>query len=125
MDWQVGNFALCITPGSKLENRVVMVISKPLEHPDKPDVVYWVHPGFPDGGNWGWGAEKRHLRPVPDWIEPIEWERFHRTVEEEFYEIADLTPYDDSTGKVRAHGHCCVTEKFSVFVSMALLLASG
>lgn len=64
------------------------VISKPLEHPDRPDLVYWVHPGFPDGDNRGWGAEKRHLRTVPDWIEPIEWERFHRTMKEEFYEIA-------------------------------------
>lgn len=75
MDWQIGDFALCITPGSKLEDRVVMVMSRPLNHPDKPDVVYRVHPGFPDGDNMGWGAEKRHLRSVPDWIEPIEWER--------------------------------------------------
>ena len=75
VDWQIGDFALCVTPGSKLENRVVMVISKPLEHPDKPDVVYWVHPGWAGEDNWGWGAEKRHLRPVPEWIEPIEWER--------------------------------------------------
>ena len=74
VDWQIGDFALCVTPGSKLENRVVMVVSKPLEHPGKPDVVYWVHPGFSDGDNWGWGAEKRHLRPVPDWIRPIDWE---------------------------------------------------
>ena len=50
-----------------------MVVSKPLDHPGKPEVVYWVHPWFPDGDNWGWGAEKRHLRLVPSWIEPIEW----------------------------------------------------
>ena len=75
MDWQIGNFAICITPGSKLENRVVMVVSKPLVDPSKEDVVYRVHPGFPDENNWGWGAEKRHLRRLPDWIEPIEWER--------------------------------------------------
>jgi hypothetical protein len=75
VDWQIGDFALCVTPGSKLQNRVVMVISKPLVDLSKEDVVFWVHPGFADGNNWGWGAEKRHLCPVPDWIEPIEWER--------------------------------------------------
>jgi len=51
-----------------------MVISKPLVDPSKEDVVYLVHPGVSDGDNWGWGPEKRHLRPVPDWIEPIEWD---------------------------------------------------
>jgi len=74
VDWQIGDFAICITPGSKLENRVVMVISRPLVDPSKADVVYWVHAGFPNGDSWGWGAERRHLRPVPDWIDPIEWE---------------------------------------------------
>jgi hypothetical protein len=29
VNWQIGDFALCITPGSKLENRVVMIVSKP------------------------------------------------------------------------------------------------
>jgi len=75
MSWEIGDFAICITPGSKLENRVVMVVSRPLVDPSKEDVVYWVHPGFPDEDNWGWGAEKRYLHPVPDWIEPIEWDR--------------------------------------------------
>lgn len=75
MDWQIGDFALCVTPGSQLENRVVMVASKPLVDPSKEDVVYRIHPGFHDGDNGGWGAERRHLRPLPDWIEPIEWER--------------------------------------------------
>jgi hypothetical protein len=35
VDWQFGDLALCVTPGSKLENRVVMVISKPLVDPSK------------------------------------------------------------------------------------------
>ena len=51
-DWQIGDCALCVTPRSKLENRVVMVISKPLKHPDKPEFVYWISLGFPDGDNW-------------------------------------------------------------------------
>jgi hypothetical protein len=73
VDWQFGDFALCVTPGSKIENRVVMIVSRPLNHPDKPDVVYRVHPGFPEKNNWGWGAEKRHLLPIPFEIEAIEW----------------------------------------------------
>jgi hypothetical protein len=75
VDWQIGDFAICITPGSKLENRLVMVISKPLVDPSKEDLVYRVHTRLPDGDNWGWGAEKRHLRPIPDWLEPVEWQR--------------------------------------------------
>ena len=51
MNWQIGDFALCITPGSKLESRVVMIRSRPRNDPDKPDVVYRVHPGFPDGAH--------------------------------------------------------------------------
>lgn len=74
MDWQIGDFALCITPGSKIENRVVMIVSKPLVDPSKEDVVYRVHPGFSEWNNWEWGAEKRHLRPLPDGVEPIEWQ---------------------------------------------------
>ena len=74
MDWQIGDFAICITPGSKLENRQVMIISRALVDPNKCDVVYWVHPGFSDWGSWGWGAERQHLRPLPDWIEPSAWE---------------------------------------------------
>ena len=46
MDWRIGDFALCTTPGSRLENRVVMVVSRPLVDPSKEDVVYWVHPGL-------------------------------------------------------------------------------
>ena len=38
MDWQIGDFALCVTPGSELENRVVMVMSRPLVDPSKADV---------------------------------------------------------------------------------------
>ena len=30
MKWQIGDLVICITPGSKLENRQVMVISRPL-----------------------------------------------------------------------------------------------
>jgi hypothetical protein len=74
VDWQIGDFAICITPGSKLENRLVRVISRPLVDPSKADVVYRVHPGIPNENNWGWGAEKRHLRPLPDGIDPNEWE---------------------------------------------------
>jgi hypothetical protein len=74
LDWHIGDYALCITPGSKIENRMVMVVSRPLIDPSKEDVVYRVHPGFSDTNNWGWGAEDRHLHPVPDEIEPMEWE---------------------------------------------------
>ena len=74
MNWEIGDAAICITPGSKLENRLVKIISRPLVDPSKADVVYCVHPGFPDRNNYGWGAEKRHLQPLPDGIEPNEWE---------------------------------------------------
>ena len=74
VDWQIGDFAMCITPGSKLENRQVMIVSRPLVDPSKADLVYRVHPGFSDGDNWSWGAEKRHLCALPDWIEPSTWE---------------------------------------------------
>jgi len=74
MNWQIGDFAICITPGSRLENRQVMIISRPLVHPDKADVVYRVHPRFPDEDNWGWGAERRHLRPLPEPYEPSTWD---------------------------------------------------
>jgi hypothetical protein len=50
-----------------------MIVSKPLVDPKKEDLVYRVHPGFPDTNNWGWGAEKRHLLPIPDGIESSEW----------------------------------------------------
>ena len=74
VDWQVGDFAVCITPGSKLENRQVMIVSRALVDPSRADVVYRVHPGFSDGANWGWGAERRHLRPLPEPNEPGTWD---------------------------------------------------
>lgn len=47
MNWQIGDLAICITPGSKLENRQVMVISRPLVDPSKADVVYVCSPRIP------------------------------------------------------------------------------
>lgn len=52
LDWQISDLALCVTPASKLENRVVIVVSKPLVDPSKEDVVYSVHTGFCNGDNW-------------------------------------------------------------------------
>lgn len=74
VDWQIGDMPLCVTPGSEIENRLVMVVSKPLVELSKEDFVYWVHAGFAFPKNWGWGADKRHPLPMPDTIESNEWE---------------------------------------------------
>ena len=73
MNWKIGDAAICVTPGSKLEHRQVAVVSRALVDPDKANLVYRVHPGFADGDNWCWGTERRHLRPLPDPNERSTW----------------------------------------------------
>ncbi len=74
MDWQIGDVAICITPGSEMENREVTIISDAFMQPDKIDLVHEVDPRFPLDYYPRWGAERRHLRPLPDPNEPGTWD---------------------------------------------------
>ena len=67
MKWEIGDVAFCVTPGSLLENREVTILSDAFMRSDKIDLVHDVDPGFSPPGNYytGWGAERRHLRPLP------------------------------------------------------------
>lgn len=73
--WKVSDVALCITPGSEMEGREVTILSPAYPVPDKPDLVHQVDPGFPPGDGYiSWGAERRHLRPLPDPNLPGTWD---------------------------------------------------
>ena len=74
MDWNVGDVAVCITPGSPMEGKEVTILSPAYPVPDKTDLVHEVDPGFSPGDYSGWGAERRHLRPLPDPNEPSIWD---------------------------------------------------
>lgn len=74
MDWNVGDVAVCITPGSPMEGKEVTIISDAFTEPDKIDLVHRVDPGLSPGEYSGWGAERRHLRPLPDPNEPGTWD---------------------------------------------------
>ena len=74
-NWEVGDVAICITPGSEMEGKEVIVLTSAFEVPDWPDLVHEVDPGFPPGDDWsGWGAERRHLRSLPDPNRPGTWD---------------------------------------------------
>ena len=74
MRWKVGDVAICITPGSQMQNMEVIILSGPFPLPDKPDLVHLVDPGMSPGECIGWGAERRHLAPLPDPNTPSTWE---------------------------------------------------
>ena len=74
MRWKVGDIAICITPGSPMHNMEVIILSGPCPVPDKPDLVHLVDPGMALGEYIGWGAERRHLVPLPDPNTPSTWE---------------------------------------------------
>ena len=75
MDWKVGDIAICTTPGSRMQNMEVMIVSPPYSVFGKPDLVHQVDPGMPPGGIYEcWGAERRHLKPLPDPNTPCRWE---------------------------------------------------
>ena len=74
MDWNVGDVAVCITPGSPMEGKEVAILSPAYPVPDKTDLVHEVDPGFSPGDYSGWGAERRHLRPLPDPNERSTWD---------------------------------------------------
>ena len=74
MDWNVGDVAVCITPGSPMEGKEVTILSPAYPVPDKTDLVHEVDPGFSPGDYSGWGAERRHLRPLPDPNERSTWD---------------------------------------------------
>ena len=74
MNWEVGDVAICVTPGSPMENKEVIILSPALPYLDKFDLVHEVDPGFSAGPDAGWGAERRHLRPLPDSNELSTWD---------------------------------------------------
>ena len=74
MNWEVGDIAICITPGSPMEGKEVTILTPAYPRPDKIDLVHHVDPGFPVGPYAGWGAERRHLRPLPDPNESGSWD---------------------------------------------------
>ena len=65
MNWQIGDVAICITPGSPMEGKKVIILTPAFPCPGKKDLVHQVDPGFPPGDYSGWGAERRHLQPLP------------------------------------------------------------
>lgn len=65
MKWEIGDVAICVTPGSLMENREVTIVSDAFSEPDKIDLVHEVDPGCSPGDYSGWGAERRHLRSLP------------------------------------------------------------
>ena len=75
MNWEVGDVAICVTPGSPMENKEVIILSPALPYLDKIDLVHQVDPGFSAGLDAGWGAERRHLRPLPDLNELSTWDQ--------------------------------------------------
>lgn len=72
MKWEKGDIAICITPGSEMENREVTIITDAFIDPDKIDLVHGVDPHFRLYA-W-WYAERRHLRPLPHPDEPSTWD---------------------------------------------------
>jgi len=74
MNWQVGDVAICITPGSPMEGREVGIMSPAFPKPEKEDLVHIVDPGLPSDPFPAWGAERKHLVPLPDPNLPSTWE---------------------------------------------------
>ena len=75
MDWEIGDVAICITPGSQIEGKEVTILTPAYPRPDKADLVHEVDPGFPPGGAYrAWGVERCHLRPLPDPNLPGTWD---------------------------------------------------
>ncbi len=74
MNWEIGDVAICIRPGSPMEGKEVTILSPAYPVPDKIDLVHQVDPGFSAGPDAGWGAERRHLRPLPHPNELSTWD---------------------------------------------------
>ena len=83
MSWKIGDIAICITPGSRMEGCEI-IIRRGLEtrahggndgFPPKISPTYGVDPGFPtpNGAEW-WAAEPQHLIPLPPANEVTTWD---------------------------------------------------
>jgi len=74
MSWKVGDRAICITPGSKMEGLEVMITSglmyRCMEGPDgiiRDTWQYCVDPSFSVPSPYAsWGAQPCNLMPIPD-----------------------------------------------------------
>ena len=75
MNWEIGDVALCVTPGSRLEGKEVTILTPAYPRLEKTDLVHHVDPGFPPPEeDAAWGVERRHLRPLPHPDEPSTWD---------------------------------------------------
>ena len=77
MNWQVGDVAICITPGSDIFDMEVEVRG-PLElcsvsGTGELVLAHLIDPGVPSTAPAGWGAEPQHLKPLPPANEVTEW----------------------------------------------------
>jgi len=75
VNWEVGDVAICVTPGSPMEGKEVTILTPAYPRPEATDLVHHVDPGFPAPEEYGvWGVERRYLRPLPDPNKPSTWE---------------------------------------------------
>jgi hypothetical protein len=75
VNWEVGDVAICIRPGSPMEGKEVTILTPAYPRPEATDLVHHVDPGFPAPEEDAiWGVERRHLRPLPSPRDPSTWE---------------------------------------------------
>ena len=84
MNWKVGDRAVCITPGSRMEGVEVIIVRGlhqyyPLGVPLLPknrETGYSVDPGFPPMASGGWAAQPQNLIPIDD---DASWDEIERS----------------------------------------------
>ena len=80
MNWQIGDVAICITPGSGMNGMEVIIVNElHTAISSDPDfsgcIVHTVDPGIsPEAPHNSWGAEPKHLIPLPPPNEVTTWE---------------------------------------------------
>lgn len=58
-----------------MQNMEVVIVSPAYPVPGREDLVHQVDPGIPPGDIYAcWGAERRHLIPLPGPNTPTTWE---------------------------------------------------
>ena len=82
MNWQIGDVAICITPGSRIEGMEVIICSG-LEYGAMENVVgaidecqrYFIYAGVPSKHSKNyWAARPQNLKPLPPPNEVTTWE---------------------------------------------------
>ena len=82
MNWNIGDIAICITPGSDMEGLEVEIVSGLSRHMAmsvsgivRELLQHYVDPGIPPRkGCVGWGALPQHLKPLPPANEVTTWD---------------------------------------------------